>query len=105
MLLADTKFEFGWVDGELILIDEALTPDSSRYWPADAYQPGRPVPSFDKQYLRDWLDQSGWNHEPPPPRLPPAVIDGTRNRYIEAFEAITDTPFANYLGEHTCRSV
>jgi phosphoribosylaminoimidazole-succinocarboxamide synthase len=89
VILADTKFEFGLVDGELILIDEALTPDSSRYWPADAYQPGGPQPSFDKQFLRDFLDASGWNKEPPPPPLPPEVIDGTASRYQEALRRLT----------------
>ena len=88
VILADTKFEFGLVDGELILIDEALTPDSSRYWPADAYQPGGPQPSFDKQFLRDFLDASGWNKEPPPPPLPPEVIDGTASRYQEALRRL-----------------
>jgi phosphoribosylaminoimidazole-succinocarboxamide synthase len=89
LLLADTKFEFGHVDGELILIDEALTPDSSRYWPADAYQPGRPQASFDKQFLRDFLEQSGWNKMPPPPPLPSEVINGTARRYAEALDRLT----------------
>jgi phosphoribosylaminoimidazole-succinocarboxamide synthase len=84
LILADTKFEFGQIDGEIILIDELLTPDSSRYWPAAGYQPGRPQPSFDKQFLRDFLDASGWNREPPPPPLPPEVIQGTARRYEEA---------------------
>src|SRR5215211_3557201 len=84
LILADTKFEFGLVDGELILIDELLTPDSSRYWPADQYRPGGAQPSFDKQFLRDFLESSGWNKEPPPPRLPAAVIAGTAARYQEA---------------------
>jgi phosphoribosylaminoimidazole-succinocarboxamide synthase len=91
LILADTKFEFGLVDGELVLIDEALTPDSSRYWPAERYQPGGPQPSFDKQFLRDFLQQSGWNKEPPPPPLPAAVIDGTAARYAEALRALTAT--------------
>ena len=89
LLLADTKFEFGLVDGELIVIDELLTPDSSRYWPADGYSPGRPQPSFDKQFLRDYLDGSGWNKEPPPPTLPPEVIQGTADRYREALRRLT----------------
>ena len=89
VILADTKFEFGLLDGELILIDEALTPDSSRYWPADAYEPGRTQASFDKQFLRDFLDGSGWNKMPPPPPLPQAVIDGTAARYHEALERLT----------------
>jgi len=89
LILADTKFEFGVVDGEIILIDEALTPDSSRYWPADRYAPGGPQPSFDKQFLRDFLDSSGWNKEPPPPRLPADVIAGTAARYEEALHRLT----------------
>jgi len=84
LILADTKFEFGFVDGELILIDEALTPDSSRYWPADGYAPGKPQPSFDKQFLRDYLEASGWNKQPPPPPLTPEVIQGTADRYQQA---------------------
>lgn len=89
LVLADTKFEFGKLDGELVLIDEALTPDSSRYWPADQYQPGGPQPSYDKQFLRDFLEASGWNKEPPPPRLPPYVIEGTAIRYQEALRRLT----------------
>ncbi len=89
LILADTKFEFGVVDGEVILIDEALTPDSSRYWPADRYAPGGPQPSFDKQFLRDFLESSGWNKEPPPPRLPAEVIAGTAARYAEALRRLT----------------
>jgi phosphoribosylaminoimidazole-succinocarboxamide synthase len=89
LILADTKFEFGQLDGDLILIDEALTPDSSRYWPADTYQPGRPQPSFDKQFLRDFLEGSGWNKQPPPPPLPREVIDGTVQRYQEALRRLS----------------
>ena len=89
LILADTKFEFGTVGGELTLIDEALTPDSSRYWPADQYQPGGPQPSFDKQFLRDFLESSGWNKEPPPPPLPDWVITGTAARYAEALRRLT----------------
>jgi phosphoribosylaminoimidazole-succinocarboxamide synthase len=89
LILADTKFEFGVVDGEIILIDEALTPDSSRYWPADKYAPGGPQPSFDKQFLRDFLESSGWNKEPPPPRLPAEAIAGTAARYEEALRRLT----------------
>jgi phosphoribosylaminoimidazole-succinocarboxamide synthase len=89
VILADTKFEFGLLDGEIILIDEALTPDSSRYWPADQYAPGGPHPSFDKQFLRDFLEKSGWNKAPPPPTLPQAVIDGTASRYREALRRLT----------------
>lgn len=93
LLLADTKFEFGWSDGELLLIDEVLTPDSSRYWPADEYQPGRTMPSFDKQYVRDWLDSTGWDHKPPAPPMPADVKEGTAARYIEAYERITGQNF------------
>ncbi len=89
MLLADTKFEFGMVGDELTLIDEILTPDSSRYWEASAYAPGRDQESFDKQYVRNWLDSIGWNHEPPAPELPAEVISGTQRRYIEAFQRLT----------------
>lgn len=97
VILADTKFEFGLVDGEITLVDEVLTPDSSRWWPADRWVPGRSVPSFDKQYVRDWLDQSGWDHTPPPPELPDDVVIGTRARYTEAFERITGSSFDAYL--------
>ncbi len=93
IIVADTKFEFGWLDGRLVLIDEVLTPDSSRFWPADSYQPGRPQTSFDKQPLRDWLDrerQAGrWNGDAPPPALPPEVVDATSLRYLEVFGRIT----------------
>jgi phosphoribosylaminoimidazole-succinocarboxamide synthase len=89
LILADTKFEFGLLDDNLILIDEALTPDSSRYWPFDGYQPGRPQPSFDKQFLRDYLESIGWNKEPPPPPLPAEVIEGTARRYQEALRRLT----------------
>ena len=97
VILADTKFEFGFAGGDLLLIDEVLTPDSSRYWPADQWTPGQDVPSFDKQYVRDWLDKTGWDHGPPAPPLPEEVIAGTRERYVEAFERITGTSFAGYL--------
>lgn len=89
LILADTKFEFGWLDGALILIDEALTPDSSRYWPADTYQPGHPQPSFDKQYLRDYLESTAWNKEPPPPPLPNDVVRTTAEKYREAYLRLT----------------
>jgi phosphoribosylaminoimidazole-succinocarboxamide synthase len=89
LILADTKFEFGQVEGKLMLIDEALTPDSSRYWPADGYAPGGPQPSFDKQFLRDFLETTGWNKMPPPPPLPPDVIEGTAQRYREALRRLT----------------
>jgi phosphoribosylaminoimidazole-succinocarboxamide synthase len=97
VILADTKFEFGVADGEVILIDEVLTPDSSRYWPADEWVPGEVVPSFDKQFVRDWLDSTGWDHTSPAPPLPADVIAGTRGRYVEAYERITDSSFDDYL--------
>jgi phosphoribosylaminoimidazole-succinocarboxamide synthase len=97
IIIADTKFEFGFSGGELILCDEVLTPDSSRFWPADRYEPGRPQPSFDKQYVRDWLDASGWDHEPPAPELPSAVVQHTRARYVEAYERLAGNPFGAYL--------
>ncbi len=86
ILIADTKFEFGLVADQLILIDEVLTPDSSRFWPADRYEPGRSQESFDKQYLRDYLDQCGWNRTPPAPELPEEVVHSTKTRYLEALE-------------------
>ena len=97
IVLADTKFEFGFAGGELILCDEVLTPDSSRFWPASEYEPGHAQPSFDKQYVRDWLDSSGWDHEPPPPDLPDDVVAQTAERYREAYERITGEPFSEYL--------
>ncbi len=90
IILADTKFEFGLTDkGELLLIDEVLTPDSSRFWPKEDYQPGGPQKSYDKQYLRDYLESLNWNKTPPPPPLPPEVITNTRNRYLQALKALT----------------
>ncbi|MES2201750.1 MAG: phosphoribosylaminoimidazolesuccinocarboxamide synthase, partial [candidate division FCPU426 bacterium] len=89
VIVADTKFEFGLVGSELILIDEVLTPDSSRFWPADQYQVGQNPPSFDKQFVRDWLEASGWNKTPPPPALPAEVIQHTADKYREAYERIT----------------
>ena len=97
IILADTKFEFGFADEELILCDEVLTPDSSRFWPADSYEAGHGQPSFDKQYVRDWLDASGWDHEPPPPELPADVVEQTAARYREAYERITGEGFDAYL--------
>jgi phosphoribosylaminoimidazole-succinocarboxamide synthase len=100
IILADTKFEFGRVGDEVLLIDEVLTPDSSRYWPADAWTPGSVMPSFDKQPVRDWLEeQDGWDRTPPAPTMPPEVIEQTRDRYIRAFELITDRSFSDYLEE------
>jgi phosphoribosylaminoimidazole-succinocarboxamide synthase len=98
ILLADTKFEFGTVDGELVLIDEILTPDSSRFWPADEYEPGTAPPSFDKQYVRQYLLDQGWNGTPPPPSLPDTVVEGTRSRYIEAYELLTGKSFNDWYG-------
>lgn len=97
VILADTKFEFGWHDGELLLIDEVLTPDSSRYWPADEWRPGHEVPSFDKQYVREWLETQSWDKNPPPPDLPDEIVEGTRLRYVEAYERITGASFDDYL--------
>jgi phosphoribosylaminoimidazole-succinocarboxamide synthase len=96
IILADTKLEFGFADGELILIDEIGTPDSSRFWPSADHAPGRDRPSFDKQFVRDWLDRSGWDREPPAPSLPPEVVEGTTARYVEAYERITGEPFDAY---------
>jgi phosphoribosylaminoimidazole-succinocarboxamide synthase len=91
IILADTKFEFGMTtDGELLLIDEVMTPDSSRYWPADGYAPGGPQPSFDKQFVRDYLESIRWNKQPPVPSLPPDVVARTREKYLEAFRRLTD---------------
>lgn len=99
IIVADTKFEFGIYDNEVILIDEVLTPDSSRFWPVDRYEPGRAQPSFDKQYVRDWLDHSGWDHSPPPPELPAEVVEATKDRYIEAYERVSGRPFDSWLKE------
>ena len=96
VILADTKFEFGLIDGQPVLIDEVCTPDSSRFWPADTYVPGRSQPSYDKQYVRDWLDASTWDRTEPGPELPPEVVEHTRARYVQAYEALTDLPFADW---------
>jgi phosphoribosylaminoimidazole-succinocarboxamide synthase len=93
LILADTKFEFGWIDGQLALIDEVLTPDSSRFWDGELYAPGSAPASFDKQFVRDFVMASGWNKEPPAPSLPVEVIDGTRNRYVTAYERLTGRPW------------
>ncbi len=90
IIVADTKFEFGFIEGKLHLIDEVLTPDSSRFWPADQYKPGRGQPSFDKQYLRDWLEKQPWNKQPPPPALPGDVIEATAARYREAYSILAE---------------
>jgi phosphoribosylaminoimidazole-succinocarboxamide synthase len=94
IILADTKFEFGLLGDQIILIDEVLTPDSSRFWPADQYTPGGGQPSFDKQYVRDWLESTSWDKNSPPPNLPGEVVDRTRSKYIEAFERLTGDEFA-----------
>ena len=99
IIVADTKFEFGLADGmglgeRLLLIDEVLTPDSSRFWPADAYRPGGAQPSYDKQYVRDYLEQIGWNKQPPAPALPPDVVSKTRDKYVEAFRRLTGRELA-----------
>ena len=101
LILADTKFEFGLVDGELLLVDEVLTPDSSRFWDAATYEPGRTQASFDKQYLRDWLEGQPWDKRAPGPELPTEIAEGTRTRYVEAFERIVGRPFSDYLEEDT----
>ena len=91
IILADTKFEFGKYDGaEVVLADEVMTPDSSRFWPADQYEPGKAQPSFDKQFVRDWANERGWDHEPPAPELPAEVVEKTREKYVEAYERITE---------------
>jgi phosphoribosylaminoimidazole-succinocarboxamide synthase len=98
IVIADTKFELGLDErGVLTLGDEALTPDSSRFWPADEYEPGRGQPSFDKQYVRDWCESLGWDKAPPGPELPVEIVEGTRARYVEAFERLTGIPFDEYL--------
>jgi phosphoribosylaminoimidazole-succinocarboxamide synthase len=89
IIIADTKMEFGVIDGRISLIDELLTPDSSRFWDAEKYAPGSSLPNFDKQFVRDWLDAQGWDHEPPAPELPADIVDKTRARYMEAYERLT----------------
>jgi phosphoribosylaminoimidazole-succinocarboxamide synthase len=98
IIIADTKFELGLIDGELAICDEVLTPDSSRFWPVEQWRPGRAPPSFDKQPLRDWLEESGWDKRPPPPALPPEVVEATRTRYIAAYELLSGLSFANWPG-------
>jgi phosphoribosylaminoimidazole-succinocarboxamide synthase len=100
ILIADTKFEFGIdADGQLVLADEVFTPDSSRFWPADEYEPGGPQPSFDKQFVRDYCESLGWDKTAPGPELPAGVVAGTRTRYIEAFERLTGIAFDEYLAD------
>jgi len=94
IILADTKFEWGHVNGELMLVDEVLTPDSSRFWPANDYQPGRPQVSYDKQFVRDWLDGTTWDKNSPPPELPANIVEQTRDKYIEAYERLTGSTFS-----------
>jgi phosphoribosylaminoimidazole-succinocarboxamide synthase len=100
IIIADTKFEFGASPGaEVVLGDEVLTPDSSRFWGVETYAPGRPQPSFDKQFVRDWLEGSSWDKAPPGPALPEHIVSGTRERYIAAYERITGASFERYLRE------
>lgn len=93
IIIADTKFEWGWHAGQIMLIDEALTPDSSRFWPVDHYQPGRSQPSYDKQFVRDWLSTTSWDKNSPPPELPAEIVSKTRDKYIEAYERLTHDDF------------
>jgi len=95
LIIADTKFEFGLLEGNLILIDEVLTPDSSRFWPADEYEPGKSQPSFDKQFVRDYLETLDWNKTPPAPALPPEVVAKTQAKYLEAYQRLTGQPLAD----------
>jgi phosphoribosylaminoimidazole-succinocarboxamide synthase len=101
IIIADTKFELGLIDGELAICDEVLTPDSSRFWPVGHWRPGTSPPSFDKQPLRDWLEASGWDKLPPPPALPPDVVEATRTRYVAAYELLTGRDFADWPGSDT----
>jgi len=98
IIIADTKFELGLVEGDLVLCDEVLTPDSSRFWPTDAYAPGATPPSFDKQPVRDYLDRLDWDKRPPPPPLPGEVVSATSSRYVEAYERVTGRSFADWPG-------
>ncbi len=98
IIIADTKFEFGLIENEVTLVDEALTPDSSRFWPAEEYEPGHGQPSFDKQFVRDWLESTGWDKTPPPPKLPADVIAKTSEKYVQAYELITGRDFVSETG-------
>jgi len=98
LIVADTKLEVGLLDGRLVLADEVLTPDSSRFWPADRWRPGHAQPSFDKQPVRDWLEATGWAKVPPPPRLPAEVVTATRSRYVDAYERLSGRSFADWPG-------
>jgi phosphoribosylaminoimidazole-succinocarboxamide synthase len=100
LIIADTKFEWGWCNGELLLIDEALTPDSSRFWPLDQYQPGRNQPSFDKQFVREWLTQADWDRQSPPPHLPEEVIFRTQEKYVGVFQRLTGRSIGDYLNSN-----
>jgi len=91
IIICDTKFEFGTIDGKITIVDEMLTPDSSRFWPADKYSPGKPQPSFDKQFVRDYLERIGWNKQPPAPELPPDIVNATSAKYVEALRILTGT--------------
>lgn len=106
IIIADTKFEFGLVGNRILLIDEVMTPDSSRFWPADQWQPGRAQASFDKQFVRDWLEQSGWDKNSPPPQLPLDVVQRTSERYIEAWTRLTGSRFVTVIrvlrNSHSC---
>ena len=98
IILADTKFEFGRdKNGRIVVGDEVLTPDSSRFWPADTYEPGRSQPSFDKQFVRDWASSTGWDRNPPAPAIPDDIVERTRAKYVEAYERVTGDSFANWL--------
>jgi len=98
IIIADTKFELGFIDGQLAICDEVLTPDSSRFWPADEWAPGTVPPAFDKQPLRDWLESTGWDKTPPPPALPAEVVSSSRDRYVTAYERLTGKRFADWYG-------
>jgi phosphoribosylaminoimidazole-succinocarboxamide synthase len=98
LVLADTKFELGYVDGRLVVCDEVITPDSSRIWPADQVHPGEVPPAFDKQPFRDWLDAQGWDHTPPPPPVPEAIVEVTSARYVDAYERATGRPLSSWYG-------
>jgi phosphoribosylaminoimidazole-succinocarboxamide synthase len=98
IVVADTKFELGFIDGELAICDEILTPDSSRFWPADRWSPGSAPPSFDKQPVRDWAESTGWDKKPPAPALPPEVVAATRERYVSAYELLSGRRFSDWYG-------
>jgi phosphoribosylaminoimidazole-succinocarboxamide synthase len=98
IIIADTKFELGFIDGELAICDEVLTPDSSRFWPAEHWRLGSTPPSFDKQPLRDWLEATGWDKAPPPPTLPAEVVEATSQRYVAAYEELTGERFSDWPG-------